>query len=70
MVSDKAFIPGIIIAIGGIFSIVCAVCDFDFFMNDHRARFFVDIFGRQGARIFYMLLGVFLLFLGTIGILR
>ncbi|MBI5930082.1 MAG: immunity 17 family protein [Chloroflexi bacterium] len=44
----------------GVFTIVAAVMDWNWFMNNYRARFFVKLFGRFGARIFYVLLGFFL----------
>lgn len=47
--------------LGGIFSIVGAVADWDWFMNNSRARIFVQLFGRMGARIFYIVLGLFLI---------
>lgn len=43
--------------IGG-FSFFCAYQDYDWFMENRRAALFVLIFGRGGARIFYMLLGL------------
>ena len=42
----------------GLFSIGGAVSDWDWFMNNSRARFFVQVFGRNGARVFYVLLGL------------
>ena len=49
----------------GLFSIICAIGNWEFFMGARRAAFFVRIFGRTGARIFYVLLG---LFISTIGL--
>lgn len=51
----------------GVFTIVGAVMDWNWFMNSRRARFFVAIFGRMGARIFYILLGLFII--GMAGII-
>jgi hypothetical protein len=53
----------------GVFTIAGAVCDWDWFMNSRRAQFFVGIFGRNGARVLYVLLGLFLLGAGTLGAL-
>lgn len=50
--------------LGGGFSLAGAIFDWDWFMNNRRARFFVSIFGRTGARIFYGGLGLFLIGLG------
>ncbi len=48
----------------GAFSLFCAVMNFDWFMESRRARIFVGMFGRDGARIFYGLLGLALMGLG------
>jgi small neutral amino acid transporter SnatA (MarC family) len=55
---------GIVFIVGGLFSIVCAAMDFDWFMNHRRARFFVRVFKRNGARIFYVVIGLVLAALG------
>ena len=57
---------GWLIAACGIFSICGAAMDWDWFMNNRRARFFVRILGRNGARIFYALLGMGLFVLGLL----
>jgi hypothetical protein len=57
------------IASGGIFSIVGALFNWDWFMKNSRARGMVDLLGREGARVFYGLLGVFLLVLSIIMVL-
>lgn len=49
----------------GIFVIAAAALDWDWFFNNWRARFFVDLFGRDGARLFYALLGGVLFFLAA-----
>ncbi len=48
----------------GLFSVVCAAFDFEWFMNHRKARFFVRILGRTGARVFYIVLGAAILVLG------
>jgi hypothetical protein len=48
----------------GFFSIAGAVFNWDWFMENSRARFFVQIFGRDGARVFYVILGLFLIVMG------
>ncbi len=52
-----------LVAGAGGYSIVAAALDWDFFMNSRRARLFVKMFGRNGARIFYVILGLFMFFL-------
>jgi len=54
----------IIVFAGGLFSILASVLNWNFFFENRRANIFVKILGRNGARIFYFLLGLFLLFLG------
>lgn len=56
---------GWFIALCGVFSICGAAFDADWFMNHRKARLFVSLFGRVGARIFYGLLGSGLVVLGT-----
>ncbi len=57
---------GWLIAACGLFAVCGAWFDWDFFMTDHRARLFVNLFGRRGARIFYGLLGTALTVLGVL----
>lgn len=57
----------------GIFALCGAIMDWDWFMNHRKARFFVQIFGRTGARIFYGLLGTAIIIAGGLmvaGIIR
>lgn len=64
---------GLIIVAAGIFSICGAAFDWDWFINSRKAQFFVSIFGRNGARVFYGILGVVLAVLGallTFGVLK
>lgn len=49
----------------GIFSIVSSIFNFDFYFESRKASFFVSIFGRNGARVFYGMLGLFLIILGV-----
>jgi len=53
----------------GIFSLCGALFDWDWFMDARKARFIVKIFGRNGARIFYSLLGTGLAVLGILGLI-
>ncbi len=56
----------LIVVAAGLFSVCGAVFDWDFFINNYRARPFVMLFGRTGARIFYTGLGLFLMVLGVL----
>jgi endoglycosylceramidase len=57
---------GLIFVAAGIFSICGAAFDWDWFINSYKARFFVTIFGRTGARIFYGLLGIVIVVMGLL----
>jgi len=45
----------------GVFTIWAAAADWDWFMNSRRALIFVKLFGRNGARVAYVLIGVLFL---------
>jgi small neutral amino acid transporter SnatA (MarC family) len=49
----------------GLLSAAASYFNWDWYFNNYRARFLVKIIGRKGARIFYMVLGLFLVGLGT-----
>ncbi len=48
---------GIIIIFAGLFAVICAIGNWDWFMGNRKARIWLKLFGRNGARIFYILLG-------------
>jgi Immunity protein 17 len=48
----------------GCFSMAGAYFNWDWFMKNSRAWLFVKLFGRNGARVFYGLLGAYLVTLG------
>lgn len=49
--------------IPGIFCICAAAYDWDWFFENSKARAFTMLFGRDGARLFYGILGVFIMVL-------
>ncbi len=57
---------GLLLVAAGIFSICGAAFDWDFFINSRKARFFVSILGRTGARIFYVVLGIVIVVIGAL----
>lgn len=57
-------LQGFISILFGIFTMVCAYKDYEWFMGNQKAKFFVNIFGREGARAFYGVLGFILVVLG------
>ena len=50
----------ILIGAAGLFTVLGALFDWDWFMEHPKARFFTTILGRGGARMFYGLLGIVL----------
>lgn len=63
---------GLILLAAGAFSMCGAWFDWDLFMESRKARLFVAILGRNGARVFYGILGLtialagLLVFLGIV----
>lgn len=57
---------GLLLVCAGLFSICGAACDWNFFMENRRARLFVAIFGRNGARIFCGILGSIIVVMGAV----
>jgi hypothetical protein len=53
----------------GAFAICGALCDWEWFMNHRKAKAFVHMFGRNGARVLYGLVGTGLVVLGTLMVL-
>lgn len=68
MEPSEYFILFIFIALG-IFSIVAAVFNIDWYFQTSGAATFVNKLGRTGARIFYILLGVALVGCGIAGLI-
>jgi len=58
----------IFMILGGGFVVLGGAMDWDWFMNHRRARLFVSLFGRQGTRVFYVILGA-VLFLAGVGMI-
>ena len=50
----------------GLFVIAACAFDWDWFFTNRKAIFFTNLFGRNGARIFYCFLGVILLALSYV----
>lgn len=60
----KHELQGLIAVVFGIFTIVCAFKDYKWFMENDKARPFIWLFGRDGARAFYGVLGFIMIMLG------
>ena len=52
----------------GLFSIVAAIFNFDWYFKTSGSMTFVNWFGRGGARIFYASLGIGLIVCGALGL--
>ena len=53
----------------GVFSVVAAVLDLEWYFQTSAAQTFVRWLGRTGARLFYVLLGIGLISCGVLAIL-
>jgi hypothetical protein len=62
--TDVSIFTGILFTAIGVFSLVSALCDWNWFFQSHNASFFVRTFGRRGARVFYALLGAGIIVVG------
>ena len=51
----------------GLFSIIAAIGNMDWYFPTEGAHFFVRYVGRNGARVFYVLLGLALIACGVAG---
>ena len=65
---SEYFILVLFIALG-LFSIVAAIFNLDWYFKTSGAMTFVNRFGRGGARVFYALLGVGLIACGVLGLI-
>lgn len=54
----------------GLFSLVAAIFNINWFFQTSAAATFIKLFGRQGARIAYALLGLGLIICGVTGLLN
>ena len=57
-------ILGILLAVAGLYTLAGAIGNWDWFMESRKANRWVKLIGRNNARIFYIILGTFLILLG------
>lgn len=57
---------GLFLVAAGLFSVTGAVLDWEWFMNSRKARFMSVLLSRNGARIFYAILGVGIIVVGVL----
>lgn len=60
---------GALLAAAGLLSIAGGVLNWDWFMNSRRAWLFVKLFGRDGARVVYVVIGTGLVVVGALAAL-
>jgi hypothetical protein len=60
---------GVVIMAIGLFPIAASVLNWEWFFTARKARFFVDKLGRNGARVWYGVLGLAVMVLGLLGAL-
>ncbi len=60
----------IALCLAGIYSIYCSWMNYDWFFNNGRSIIFVWFFGREGARVFYIILGIAAIFLSFFSIYK
>lgn len=65
MEKDNPTLMALLALLVGLFSVFCTVKDYDWFMQSRKARFFVNLWGRNGARAFYIVLGSFFTLAGA-----
>ena len=68
MTPSEYFIFALFIGLG-VFSVVAAVLNLEWYFQTSAAQTFVRWLGRTGARLFYVLLGVGLILCGVLAIL-
>jgi hypothetical protein len=56
----------VIVALIGLFCIVCSAKNYNWFFENRKAKPFVWLFGRKAARIVYFTFGVFLVGLSAV----
>ncbi len=57
---------GLLLVLGGLFAIAGGLFDWEWFMTNRKAWVFVKLLGRNGARIFYCILGFVVVVLGVL----
>ena len=57
---------GLLLVLCGLFAIAGGVFDWGWFMSNRKARAFVSLLGRGGARVFYGILGSAIVILGLL----
>jgi len=56
----------LLLVLAGLFAMAGGVFDWDWFMNNRKAQALVNLLGRGGARVFYIILGLAIAILGLL----
>jgi hypothetical protein len=59
-------LAGLIFVLIGLYCVIAAALDWNMLLNHRKAQIFVWLFGRNGARIFYVVLGSIIGIVGTL----
>lgn len=62
----KYWLIPILIVSCGLFAIVCAARDYEWFMGHRKAQLLIKIIGRTATRLFYITIGVALTVVGAV----
>ncbi len=60
------WILGAVFVVSGLFSLIASIKDWDFFFRGSKARWIVNVIGRNVARMFYGILGFALIIVGVL----
>ncbi len=67
MKNDTLF--AILFTLIGLFTLLASALNWDFYFDSRKAKYIVKFFGRKGARIFYAIVGLLLLGIGSASLL-
>ena len=59
----------ILLMLAGLYTMIGGITDWEWFMSRPRAMRMVNLIGRSGARIFYIVTGGLLFAIGSLGLL-
>ena len=62
-------VAGVLLILAGLFTMAGSMLNWNWFFNSSRARLIVAIFGRQGARIVYGILGILIIIFGILAMI-
>ena len=68
-IMNESLIYSILFMAIGLFAIIGSVTNWDYFLNHRKAQLFIKLLGRQGTRIFYVILGLGLFSVGILSLL-